>query len=177
MFSPGQVNNVYIFPGMSMGAVCCKASRVPERLFMVAAEAVANSLDSEDLMLDRVVPNPNNIRSVGLNVAAAVAFEAQNLGIASKTLGKTLEEVKAVIKEMMWSPACLPKEDEDNSQKDDAKSGGYPSAGARGWAKVKKVHMIRKTLKAFSFTELNADPEPEAKTAMEPKVEDTLVGA
>merc|ERR1719277_1244875 len=44
MFCPGQVNNVYIFPGMSMGAVCCQASTIPERFFMVTAEAVANSL-------------------------------------------------------------------------------------------------------------------------------------
>merc|ERR1719161_3344333 len=50
MFCPGQVNNVYIFPGVSMGAICCQASTIPERLFMVAAEAVANSLDAQDLL-------------------------------------------------------------------------------------------------------------------------------
>ena len=40
----GQVNNVYIFPGLSYGAVACQASTIPDRFFMVAAEAVANSL-------------------------------------------------------------------------------------------------------------------------------------
>ena len=39
-----QVNNVYIFPGMSFGAVCCQASSIPESIFLAAAEAVANSL-------------------------------------------------------------------------------------------------------------------------------------
>ena len=38
--APGQVNNVYIFPGMSFGAMCCEAKTIPDRLFMVAAEAV-----------------------------------------------------------------------------------------------------------------------------------------
>merc|ERR1711943_60938 len=80
MFCPGQVNNVYIFPGMSMGAISCQSSTIPERFFMVAAEAVANSLDAEDLRVDSVVPNRNKIRTCGLNVAAAVVFEAQNLG-------------------------------------------------------------------------------------------------
>merc|ERR1719310_2412232 len=103
-FCPGQVNNVYIFPGMSMGAVCCHASTIPERLFMVAAEAVANSLDAQDLKEDRTVPHPDKIRTVGLNVATAVVLEAQKLGLACKTLGKDAAEVKAAIKEMMWSP-------------------------------------------------------------------------
>merc|ERR1712100_699390 len=103
-FIPGQVNNVYIFPGVSMGAICCQARTIPERLFMVAAEAVANSLDAEDLKVDSVVPNRNKIRTCGLNVAAAVAFESQKLGIAGKSLGKTLEEVKAQVQEMMWAP-------------------------------------------------------------------------
>jgi len=103
-FCPGQVNNVYIFPGMSMGAVCCQASTIPERFFMVAAEAVANSLDAEDLKTDRVVPHPNKIRAVGLNVATAVVLEAQKMGLAGTTLGKDALEVKEALQGMMWSP-------------------------------------------------------------------------
>jgi malate dehydrogenase (oxaloacetate-decarboxylating)(NADP+) len=103
-FCAGQVNNVYIFPGMSMGAICCQAKTIPERLFLVAAEAVANSLDAQDLKEDRTVPHPDKIRIVGLNVAAAVVLEAQKLGLAGKTLGSDFEAVKAAIKEMMWSP-------------------------------------------------------------------------
>jgi len=103
-YCPGQVNNVYIFPGMSMGAICCHAKTIPERLFMVAAEAVANSLDAQDLKEDRTVPHPDKIRTVGLNVAAAVVLEAQKLGLAGKTLGKDFAEVKAAISGMMWSP-------------------------------------------------------------------------
>merc|ERR1719281_1891399 len=111
LFSPGQVNNVYIFPGMSMGTISCQASTIPERLFMVAAEAVANSLDAEDLRTDRVVPHPNKIRHVGLNVAAAVVLEAQRLGLAGKTLGADMGEVKAAIEALMWLPATEDKGD------------------------------------------------------------------
>jgi malate dehydrogenase (oxaloacetate-decarboxylating)(NADP+) len=107
-FCPGQVNNVYIFPGMSMGAVCCHAKTIPERLFMVAAEAVANSLDAQDLKEDRTVPHPDKIRSVGLNVATAVVLEAQKMGLADKTLGKDAADVKAAIQEQMWSPTLPP---------------------------------------------------------------------
>ena len=101
---PGQVNNVYIFPGMSFGAVCCKAQRITDRMFMVAAEAVANSLDADDLENDSVVPSRRRLREVGLNVATAVVCEAQKLGLAEKPLGETKEAVSAALEAMMWSP-------------------------------------------------------------------------
>merc|ERR1719327_1298243 len=104
-FCPGQVNNVYIFPGMSMAAICCHAKTIPERFFMVAAEAVANSLDAEDLAQDRCVPHPDKIRSVGLNVATAVVLEAQKMGLAGKTLGQGWAEVKAALEKLMWAPS------------------------------------------------------------------------
>jgi len=107
-FAPGQVNNVYIFPGMSMGAISCHAKTIPERLFMVAAEAVANSLDAQDLAEDRCVPHPDKIRTVGLNVATAVVLEAQKMGLAGKPLGKSAEEVKAALEQLMWSPTVEP---------------------------------------------------------------------
>jgi malate dehydrogenase (oxaloacetate-decarboxylating)(NADP+) len=52
---PGQVNNVYIFPGVSFGVICCQASTIPERFFLAAAQGVANSLDETDLSHDAVV--------------------------------------------------------------------------------------------------------------------------
>jgi malate dehydrogenase (oxaloacetate-decarboxylating)(NADP+) len=103
--TPGQVNNVYIFPGMSFGAVQCKAKTIPDRLFMVAAEAVANSLDYADLKADRVVPNPSRIRDVSLNVATAVVLEAQKLGIAGKIVGSDKLEVKEALSNAMWCPS------------------------------------------------------------------------
>ena len=102
---PGQVNNVYIFPGLSFGAVCCKASTIPDRLFMVAAEAVANSLSKEEIEADRVVPERSRLREVALNVATAVAFEAQKLGIAGRTLGADWDEIRGAIAGRMWKPA------------------------------------------------------------------------
>ena len=103
-FAPGQVNNVYIFPGLSFGCVCCHAKTIPDSFFMVGAEAVANSLDEEDIKQDRVIPSRDRLREVGLNVAAAVAFHAQEIGLANKKLGSTLPEVRAAIEALMWSP-------------------------------------------------------------------------
>jgi malic enzyme len=34
-----QVNNIYIFPGFSFGAISCAAASIPESFFLVAAQA------------------------------------------------------------------------------------------------------------------------------------------
>ena len=101
---PGQVNNVYIFPGLSFGAVCCQAQTIPERMFMVAAEAVANSLSQEDLEADRVMPARSRLREVALNVATSVVLESQKLGLAGRVLGEGWDEVQEVLRGMMWLP-------------------------------------------------------------------------
>jgi len=103
-FAPGQVNNVYIFPGMSFGAVCCQASSIPERLFLAAAEAVANSLGDEEMALDMVVPKRDRIQEVSLNVATAVVLEAQALGLAGRNLGADWATVQAALEAMRWTP-------------------------------------------------------------------------
>ena len=102
-----QVNNFFIFPGMSFGAVQCDVQTIPERLFMASAEAVARSLSDDEIANDRVVPHPDRIRDVSLNVAIATVLEAQRMGIANLTLGATEAEVRAKLEELMWVPGCL----------------------------------------------------------------------
>jgi malate dehydrogenase (oxaloacetate-decarboxylating)(NADP+) len=102
--NPGQVNNVFIFPGMSFGAVQCEASSISDYLFLKAAEAVANSLNEEDIRLDRVMPPVSRIREVSLNVATAVVLACQETGLARKQVGTTFEEVKGKLKDLMWVP-------------------------------------------------------------------------
>jgi len=103
-FMPGQVNNFYIFPGMSFGAVQCDAKTIPEKLFMASAEAVAKSLSPEEIAGDRVVPHPDRIRDVSLQVATDIVLEAQNMGIANIKLGNDEAAVKAKLQELMWKP-------------------------------------------------------------------------
>ena len=71
---------------------------------MVAAEAVANSLDAHDIEVESVVPHPNRIRQVAENVATAVVLAAQADGLAATTLGATKAEVAAELRKRMWTP-------------------------------------------------------------------------
>eukprot|EP00929_Paragymnodinium_shiwhaense_P010373 TRINITY_DN1149_c0_g3_i1.p1 TRINITY_DN1149_c0_g3~~TRINITY_DN1149_c0_g3_i1.p1 ORF type:complete len:630 (-),score=209.56 TRINITY_DN1149_c0_g3_i1:304-2193(-) len=103
--SPGQVNNVYIFPGMSFAAIAGKLKSIPDKLFLAAAEAVASSLSPGDFEEERIVPHRDEIRNVGLNVATAVVLEAQKLGLAQENLGADSAAVKAALSKLMWLPS------------------------------------------------------------------------
>lgn len=45
IYKPGQGNNAYIFPGISLGCVLFKAKHIPDKLFLLAAR-VSSAFDS-----------------------------------------------------------------------------------------------------------------------------------
>lgn len=72
-FHPGQGNNVYIFPGVGLGALFSGASAIPDRLFTTAARALAEQITDRDLSFGSLYPPLGNIREVSAQVAIAVA--------------------------------------------------------------------------------------------------------
>lgn len=79
---PGQGNNVYIFPGVGLGALSCAASRVDDSMFLAAARTLAAEVTAGDLSRGSVYPSLTRIRSVSLKIAIAVAERAYALGYA-----------------------------------------------------------------------------------------------
>lgn len=43
-FIPGQGNNAYIFPGVALGVIACKAQHVTDDMFLLAAEVTLRLL-------------------------------------------------------------------------------------------------------------------------------------
>lgn len=43
-FIPGQGNNAYIFPGVALGVIACKAQHVTDDMFLLAAEVTVSLL-------------------------------------------------------------------------------------------------------------------------------------
>ncbi|MEO1036998.1 MAG: NAD-dependent malic enzyme [Pseudomonadota bacterium] len=79
---PGQGNNVYIFPGIGLGAVAVNASGINDAMFLAAAKALAARVDAEALANGTVYPALTDIRAVSLDIAVAVAEVALASGLA-----------------------------------------------------------------------------------------------
>jgi malate dehydrogenase (oxaloacetate-decarboxylating)(NADP+) len=79
---PGQGNNIYIFPGVGLGALASESREVTDAMFLAAAKTLANLVEPADLAVGRVYPALTKIREVSLCIAAAVAAEAHNTGLA-----------------------------------------------------------------------------------------------
>ncbi|AWI09149.1 NAD-dependent malic enzyme [Ereboglobus luteus] len=99
---PGQGNNVYIFPGVGLGALACGAREVTDRMFLAAAETLAGQVTQADLDLGRVYPALTKIRDVSAKIAAAVAEEAHRENLATTPRPADIE---ADIKAKMYEPA------------------------------------------------------------------------
>jgi malate dehydrogenase (oxaloacetate-decarboxylating) len=78
---PNQINNVLAFPGIFRGALDVRATAITEEMKVAAAQAIADSIPSDELREDYIVPSVFN-RDVAPAVAAAVAEQARAGGLA-----------------------------------------------------------------------------------------------
>jgi len=100
-YVPGQGNNVYIFPGVGLGALVCEAARITDGMFLTAARTLAAQVGEADLALGRVYPALSKIRDVSVQIATAVADEAHRAGLARRPRPADLE---ADIRARMFVP-------------------------------------------------------------------------
>lgn len=91
---PNQVNNVLVFPGIFRGAIDCHASDISEDMKLAAARALAFVAQKDGLRADYILPDAFDHR-VTIAVAASVAAQASEEGIAGHTLTYEEEAVKA----------------------------------------------------------------------------------
>lgn len=70
-----QCNNVYIFPGVGLGAIAAGAERVDDSMFLAAARTLAAATSEADLARGRLLPPLASIRQISASIAAEVARE------------------------------------------------------------------------------------------------------
>lgn len=104
-FRVDQTNNAYIFPGMGLGLIAVDAKMVTDKMFMLAARALANCSPSKKDPHANLLPSFSHIRDVSFAVAFAVAKEAVNAGLAAK---HTDAEIEKLIRDKMWNPIYWP---------------------------------------------------------------------
>jgi malate dehydrogenase (oxaloacetate-decarboxylating) len=77
-----QCNNVFIFPAVGLGVVGSSARRVTDKMLLAAAKALGDQSPALQNPSNPLLPNVANLREVALEIAYAVAQEAQSEGLA-----------------------------------------------------------------------------------------------
>lgn len=100
-YTPGQGNNVYIFPAMGLAVFATKAKRVTDGMFITAAFSLASQLTSEQLESGLVFPPIKNILQVEADMAVKIAEYIFDNGLAQVPRP---ENIDAFIKDKMYNP-------------------------------------------------------------------------
>ena len=101
----GQGNNAFIFPGLGLGVLTCRARRVTDGMLTAAALALSEFVDKGRLARGALYPRMDKIRVASKQVAMAVIQQAQKEGVATEKLPENLE---AHLEARMWRPEFLP---------------------------------------------------------------------
>ncbi len=100
-FVPRQGNNSYIFPGVGLGAIASKTTRINDAMFMAAARTLAELVTDDDLKQGSLFPALARIREVSAQIGVAVAENAYASGLAGKPKP---QDVMADVRAQMYDP-------------------------------------------------------------------------
>ncbi|HEX5046362.1 MAG TPA: NAD-dependent malic enzyme [Gammaproteobacteria bacterium] len=96
----GQGNNVFIFPGLGLGALAARARKVTVRMTNAASAMLASRVTKDELAEGLLFPNVSRLGAVTFDVALAVAREAVREGVSSMAEDALEREIRAT----MWTP-------------------------------------------------------------------------
>jgi malate dehydrogenase (oxaloacetate-decarboxylating) len=99
----GQANNVFVFPGLGLGAIVSGSRRVSDAMVLVAARSLAEAVIADRLGGGALYPPVSDLRSVSRSIAVAVAREAISSGLAAPN-----DRLEADVDAAMWWPAYVP---------------------------------------------------------------------
>ncbi|KAF5314755.1 hypothetical protein D9611_007068 [Ephemerocybe angulata] len=104
---PGQGNNMYIFPGLGLGAILSRATQVTDSMVEASSLGLANSLTEEEHAAGLLYPRVERIREISAHIAVQVIRAAQKANVThSPELAKMDDsQLHALVKRKMWNPS------------------------------------------------------------------------
>jgi len=101
----GQANNVFIFPGVGLGAIVAEAREVTDGAFGVAAQELANRVSAERLASGAIYPPISELRHAARGIAVAVVRHLRDTGYGRQFRD---EEIEPAVDRAIWWPDYLP---------------------------------------------------------------------
>jgi malate dehydrogenase (oxaloacetate-decarboxylating)(NADP+) len=101
VFYPGQANNFYIFPAVSLAVYVTRPKHIPDELFIEAARAAAAQVDPEERERGMMFPPQSNILATEVATAVKVAemIFAKNMATVEKP-----KDVKSWLENKLYKP-------------------------------------------------------------------------
>ncbi len=101
----GQANNVFIFPGVGLGAIVAEAREITDEMFLLAAQTLSEMVSDERLAAGALYPAVSELREVSRQIAAKVVCQSRDCGVGRLYRD---EEVMGAVDSAIWDPAYLP---------------------------------------------------------------------
>lgn len=95
-----QCNNVYIFPGLGLGSIAAKASKVTDGMILAAMRALSNLSPALKDPNGSLFPKIEEVRAASLKIALAVAKKACEEGVSACKESECEERIAA----RFWDP-------------------------------------------------------------------------
>ena len=100
-FYPGQANNYYCFPGLSLAVYATHPKLITDAFWLEACKALADMLTPDEKEKGMVFPPQKDILEISYNIAVRVAKVAFDSGLA--TVGRP-QDIAEWIKGMVYKP-------------------------------------------------------------------------
>ena len=97
----GQGNNLFIFPGVGLGAIISKGDYISDSVFTEVAYCLSELTPNKLIEKGTIYPNIKNIRNISANIAYVTT---QQISIEQSTEQFSLEKIKKYI----WKPHYHP---------------------------------------------------------------------
>ena len=106
MLTPGQGNNMYVFPGIGLAAILSKAVNVTQSMIYASGEALSTSLTPEERSDNWLYPDINRIRDVSVTVTCGVIRAAQKEGVDRELALRSLDDaqLEQYVRTRMYNP-------------------------------------------------------------------------
>jgi malate dehydrogenase (oxaloacetate-decarboxylating) len=97
----GQANNVFVFPGVGLGAIVGEAHEVTDEVFLIAAHTLADHVTPERLATGAIYPPVSELRNVSRAIAEKVVCQARDCGVGR---GYHDNQIATAVEAAMWFP-------------------------------------------------------------------------